>query len=163
MKKKLVNICSMQELIKRFTNHYIIVDDSIIKDGDYVLRGDYIVKAYIGYNEWHWKGGKKITHSTLPIENKNEWNNIIKIYVHNINNQYIVVDDSEISKGDFVYYCKKITHSTQPIDDKIKTLSFNGLNDLEFYKKNAEENYLQTPLSVLKYITELEKNQKQNK
>jgi len=29
--------------------------------------------------------------------------------------------------------------------------------DLEYWKNNAEEDYLHTPISVLKYITELEK------
>jgi hypothetical protein len=28
--------------------------------------------------------------------------------------------------------------------------------DLEYYKQNAEENYITTPISVLRYITELE-------
>jgi hypothetical protein len=28
--------------------------------------------------------------------------------------------------------------------------------DLEYYKKNAEEDYLQVPISVLRYISELE-------
>lgn len=28
--------------------------------------------------------------------------------------------------------------------------------NLEYWKKNAEEDYLHTPISVLKYITELE-------
>ena len=29
--------------------------------------------------------------------------------------------------------------------------------DLEYWKKNAEEDYITTPISVLRYITELEK------
>jgi hypothetical protein len=31
-------------------------------------------------------------------------------------------------------------------------------NDLKHWKLNAEENYITTPISVLKYITELEKS-----
>ena len=30
--------------------------------------------------------------------------------------------------------------------------------DLAYWKNNAEENYMTTPISVLKYITELEKH-----
>jgi len=30
--------------------------------------------------------------------------------------------------------------------------------DLNFYKNNCEENYIQTPISILRYITELEKS-----
>jgi hypothetical protein len=31
------------------------------------------------------------------------------------------------------------------------------MKDLKYYKKNCEEDYLHTPISVLRYITELEK------
>lgn len=31
------------------------------------------------------------------------------------------------------------------------------MKDLNYYKNNAEENYITTPISVLRYITELEK------
>ena len=34
----------------------------------------------------------------------------------------------------------------------------NNNNDLKNWKLNAEENYINTPISVLKYITELEKH-----
>ena len=30
--------------------------------------------------------------------------------------------------------------------------------DLNYYKENAEEDYIKTPISVLRYISELEKN-----
>ena len=30
--------------------------------------------------------------------------------------------------------------------------------DLEYYRKNAEEDYLTTPISVLRYITEMEQD-----
>jgi hypothetical protein len=32
--------------------------------------------------------------------------------------------------------------------------------DLDYYKQNAEEDYMTTPISVLRYITELEKTVK---
>ena len=34
----------------------------------------------------------------------------------------------------------------------------NDKKDLNYWKENAEENYMTTPISVLKYITELEKH-----
>ena len=34
-------------------------------------------------------------------------------------------------------------------------------NTVEYWKQNAEENYLKTPISVLKYITVLEKQAEQ--
>ena len=33
--------------------------------------------------------------------------------------------------------------------------------DLSYWKNNCEENYMTTPISVLRYITELEKRVKQ--
>lgn len=36
-------------------------------------------------------------------------------------------------------------------------MEFKGTKDLAFYKANAEENYITTPISVLRYISELEK------
>ena len=33
-----------------------------------------------------------------------------------------------------------------------------SVKDLAYWKNNAEENYMTTPISVLKYITELEKH-----
>lgn len=38
-------------------------------------------------------------------------------------------------------------------------MKFKGTKDLAYWKANAEENYLTTPISVLRYITVLE-NQK---
>ena len=35
--------------------------------------------------------------------------------------------------------------------------------DLNYWKENAEEDYVQVPISVLRYITELENEIKQNK
>jgi hypothetical protein len=36
---------------------------------------------------------------------------------------------------------------------------FDGVvRDLEYWKNNAEEDYISTPISVLRYISELEKN-----
>jgi hypothetical protein len=35
--------------------------------------------------------------------------------------------------------------------------------DLSYYKANAEEDYLKVPISVLRYISELEREQNKNK
>ena len=37
------------------------------------------------------------------------------------------------------------------------------MKTVEYYKDNAEEDYLQTPISVLRYITELEQYANQSK
>jgi hypothetical protein len=44
---------------------------------------------------------------------------------------------------------------------KQKTLE--EVKDLAYYKTNAEEDYLQVPISVLRYISQLEQEQDKNK
>lgn len=64
----------MNKLIKLSDEHYIVVDDSEIKEGDWYLCNDSIIKNYIVpttegdmlTNDF--LKGKKITHSTQPLE-----------------------------------------------------------------------------------------------
>ena len=44
-----------------------------------------------------------------------------------------------------------------------KTKKMSEEKDLEYYRKNAEEDYTTTPISVLRYISELECGINQNK
>ena len=56
----------MQKLIKINTDHYVIVDDSEIKEGDYVLsKLNEIIVFGRNYTPSFYK---KITHSTQPLE-----------------------------------------------------------------------------------------------
>ena len=41
--------------------------------------------------------------------------------------------------------------------EKAEKLYKNMKEDLKYYEQNAEEDYLNTPISVLRYISELEK------
>ena len=51
-------------------DHYIIVDDSDIKEGDYFLSETSAIEVGIGYYNYKTLSPecKKITHSTKPIE-----------------------------------------------------------------------------------------------
>ena len=68
-------------------------------------------------------------------------------------------------EGDDLYNPYFYQGSTQiPIKDEIdltnydlKVIATPKEEDIEYWKNNAEENYLTTPISVLKYITKLEK------
>lgn len=40
---------------------------------------------------------------------------------------------------------------------EINLINKHEMKDLNYWKNNAEEDYIQTPISVLRYITELEK------
>ena len=52
------------KLIKINTDHYIIVDDSEIKEGDWFLSKENIIHNNYGWNY----GDKKITYSTQPLD-----------------------------------------------------------------------------------------------
>jgi hypothetical protein len=58
------------QIVKINSNHYIIVDDSEIKEGDYFINETKTIEVGIG--NYHYKilspECKKITHSTKPIE-----------------------------------------------------------------------------------------------
>jgi hypothetical protein len=43
-------------------------------------------------------------------------------------------------------------------DNKMSNDKQSSVKDLAYWKTNAEENYMTTPISVLKYISELEKH-----
>jgi hypothetical protein len=61
---------------------------------------------------------------------------------HGLNRNIHITSDEEIKEGDWI-----IRGNEQPI--KV-------VKDLAYYRANAEEDYLQVPISVLRYISELE-------
>jgi hypothetical protein len=75
------------KLIKLSTDHYIIVDDSAIKEGDYCIDGYGNISQFanlskfgLGYDK---ENIKKITHSTKPIEDygTKELNDSVKTWL----------------------------------------------------------------------------------
>jgi hypothetical protein len=58
-----------QKLIKiKNEKHYIIVDDSQIKEGDFMYDVDGDIGIAIGKDKSEWEGNRKITHSVKPLE-----------------------------------------------------------------------------------------------
>lgn len=45
---------------------------------------------------------------------------------------------------------------------KSENINMSQIKDLAYWKANAEEDYLHVPISVLRYISELEKQQEKN-
>ena len=58
----------MKKLIKINTDHYIIVDDSEIKEGDWVINGNNKIFQYNNESISGINYCKKITHSTQPLD-----------------------------------------------------------------------------------------------
>ena len=56
------------KLIKLNEEDYIIVDDSEIKEGDFMYDIDGDLGIAIGKDISQWEGNRKITHSTKPLE-----------------------------------------------------------------------------------------------
>ena len=56
------------KLIKINEEHYIIVDSSDIKEGDFMYDIDGDIGIAIGKDKSQWEGNMKITHSTQPID-----------------------------------------------------------------------------------------------
>ena len=56
------------KLIKLNEEHYIIVDNSEIKEGDFMYDIDGDIGIAIGKDKSQWEGNTKITHSTKPLE-----------------------------------------------------------------------------------------------
>jgi len=48
------------------------------------------------------------------------------------------------------------------VSEKPKQETLEEVKDLAYYKTNAEEDYLQVPISVLRYISQLEQEQDKN-
>jgi hypothetical protein len=65
-------------LIKLSEQHYIVVDDSVIEEGDLVLNPLDEIQTY--FKDYNFVESKKITHSTQPLEEDVTFvNNIPKI------------------------------------------------------------------------------------
>ena len=65
------------KLIKLSLDHYIVVDDSEIKEGDWHLKNDKLITRSHIIDETC----KKITHSTQPIERMNHGNYSSNVYL----------------------------------------------------------------------------------
>lgn len=79
------------KMIKLSEEHYIGVDESEIKNGDYIYWEGKIVRA-IDTSYW---SAKKITHSTQPIENLNGalgWKDIDILLLSEVKELFGVVD-----------------------------------------------------------------------
>lgn len=82
----------MQKLIKLSDTHYIVVDDSEIKEGDWCIA------TYLNPNEYY-----LVQATDIRLGNVEHGKQLLFIY-NNFTHE--------------VRFCKKITHSTQPLEDK---------------------------------------------
>lgn len=84
------------KLIKLTDTHYVIVDDTEIKEGDwYINKRNEVLKYELGQDLFHVKG--KITHSTEPL-NDIEFKRVKTLSLNTIKGLISEVDVKELSK-----------------------------------------------------------------
>ena len=93
-----------------------------------------------------------IRHQTDGSKNKHNVNVIVVRNKIEINSILCTEEGSGVSII-IPYY--ELSQIPQPKQEKIEEV----VKDLNYCKNNAEEDYLQVPISVLRYISELEKHQ----
>jgi hypothetical protein len=106
-----------------------------------------------------------LTLGMLTIEGKSggtlSYKNCHEIYLNNpkFNEMDIEIEMETISEGLDESAQAQYTKVPKLDEDKcliIKTTKTMKEKDLDYFKQNAEEDYIKTPISVLRYITELE-------
>ena len=92
----------------------------------------------------------------------------IEYFINEYNNGRVVSKVLVEVKEYCINNIPKQDHTCVNKDHKIKLNESNEVsilnvsNKLDYYRNNAEENYITTPISVLRYISELEKYIEQN-
>ena len=157
------------ELTEAFRNQNIYITNSEKpKEGDWVITNNGLLAKVVTELTWHFINSKKIILTTdldlikdgvQPIDDA-----FLEWFVKNPSCEEVEVEN--LYDSDFY----EIVIPKQELP-QIGTKEFNDLasryfgspkkekvKDLEYWKENAEEDYITTPISVLRYISELEKN-----
>jgi hypothetical protein len=162
-------------------NIYITSNEKI-KEGDFVTNGKYISQAinewwtkfYIGNPELkadYWKiilstdpdliaeGVQAIDNEFLEWFVKNPSCESVEVFhqLHKDEPLYKIILPQEEPKQIKCYCGHTITCDCEPLQERLEEVK-----DISYWKKNCEENYITTPISVLRYISELEKQQEKS-
>ena len=169
-----INIDQEQNHFK--PQHIYITSDEEIKEGDYFLYDGIKIRYKSNGTEYH---GRDLCHISgnhrYPVSESKKIilttdqdliedgvqaidDEFLEWFVKNPSCEEVEVELHEISfvVPDNIY--KIIIPQEEP---KQETLEKYHGNTVEYWKQNAEENYLTTPISVLKYITVLEEQAEQ--
>jgi len=143
--------------IYKINQHIYITSDEEIKEGDYVYHNSGYVSIVLGFNlaaikltdaqRWS-KDCKKIiltTDFSLAPDVQKIDDEFLEWFVQNPSCEMVKVEEFAV-KVDLLEY-KTNYKIIIPKEEK----------DLTYYKSNAEEDYMHVPISVLRYISELEK------
>lgn len=138
--------------------HFYLIDNNIMMSLTPVPSGDKYkhnsTKYYLHYNAWVLSLKKcKIVESEL---------NSILLCVYP--NKSVLIDVTHIVNAEYDGHYENIIITFKDPNVKVENKEADQIGmPLEYWKTNAEENYITTPISVLKYITVLEEALAKNK
>ena len=177
---KLLQICNelKTNTALKQNNYLYIVNDDVIQVGDYMLDTiqsylenclEIATKESLYLLNTPIQGWKKIittTNKSLNLPQPSD--SFIQKYIDSYNTNDVITDilveyDIEVLNEDWNKKPVLVTNKYDlKINDKFNTITIKEIkqyhgNTLEYWKENAEEDYIKVPISVLKYITVLEK------
>lgn len=130
----------MQKLIKINTDHYIIVDDSEIREGDFVYDSkDKVIRFVKQYLKDNWI--KKITHSTQPLGFLNEYGSTADLKCDWTNVKFLPISEVKelIGEVDVEKKAKKfIGCEYEDIEDNIDQIGYDSF--IRGYTQALEDN-----------------------
>ena len=158
--------------------HIYITNDDYIKDKEYGIYNDSKLVEILSQDRYeyriHSKNNllgytpintcKKIIMTTDPKLIEKGVQSIPDIFlewfVKNTTSEYVEIGNQSIKSfetGHFEDFYKIIIPK-----EELKQVTLEEVKDLNYWKNNAEEDYLLVPISVLRYISELEKQQERS-
>lgn len=110
--------------------------------------------------------------NTVEMLLENHWFKILALPEHFSSQQLQDIVDGKLKEGKCLVECERNCDGNCPITDcdcinKIIKLNphitiYPVIRDLKFYENNCQDDFASTPISVLRYITELEEKLKSN-
>ena len=158
--------------------HLYIVNDDVIQVRDYMLDTiqfylenclEIATKESLYLLNTPVQGWKKVvatTNKSLNLPQPSD--SFIQKYIDSYNAKDVITDilveyDVEVLNEDWSKKPVVVTNKYDlKVNDKFNTITIKEVkqyhgNTLDYWKENAEEDYIKVPISVLKYITVLEK------
>jgi hypothetical protein len=135
--------------LKHYKKIILTTDQDLIKDGVQAIDDEFL--------EWFVKNPSCEFVEVIPIGFEDREDYLIIIPKEEVKPFKDMQQLTEVAWEKF----KKKPFPSKKKESKQETLE--EVKDLAYYKTNAEEDYLQVPISVLRYISQLEQEQEQDK
>jgi hypothetical protein len=146
---------------RKNTQHIYITNDEFIEEGDFALNlNTKTIVQYDGIKGLNSNYKKIILTTDQDLIKDGVWgieDGFLEWFVKNPSCEYVELKGYAIILPEESCDCDKICSECKPKQETLKEVK-----GLAYYKANAEEDYLQVPISVLRYISQLEQEQDKN-